>query len=85
MRVHIFHCPQPGSKLLISNLLHKLGEHPNLPSRSEEGLAFLFPGGRVAQTTTRKYKRFHVADSLHLSHSMVVQLDVFSDHAASLK
>ena len=44
---------------LPSNLLHGLGEHPNVPSCSEEDLGFLFPDGRAAPTPTRKCKHFY--------------------------
>ena len=59
VELHTYACThQPDSinLRLILNLQHGLSEHWNVPSCSEEDLAFLFPDHRAAQTTTRKCK-----------------------------
>ena len=38
--------------------MNLVSEHPNVPSCSEEDLAFLLQDGKAAQIITRKYKRF---------------------------
>jgi len=48
-----------GSLAQNTNLQHSLSEHPNVPSCSDEDLAFLFPDGRAAQITIWKYKHFY--------------------------